>query len=177
MRNDSLGVFDYVKLDADPFAFQVHARDDESKVFFSTRNHTFLFTDRFIQLSASLNSTGRVWGLGERMHEFYLDPGKYTLWNRFRSAPEDDGEEPGENLFGSHPVYFTQVKGDSRLVTGVFTLNANAQDYIFSPDEQPDGFGLNVTHITTGGVLDMFFFVEAEPEAVLRMFHSIIGRP
>ena len=38
--------------------------------------------DDYLQLSASVNSTGKISGLGERVHDFWLDEGIYTIWTR-----------------------------------------------------------------------------------------------
>ena len=59
-----------------------------------------------MQLQAEIETSGRMFGLGERTREFWLDDGTYTMWARDEPTPYDDGNPPGKNTYGVQPVFF-----------------------------------------------------------------------
>lgn len=66
------------------FFYEIHQYNSPEDVIYSTWYHEnelkFIFDDYFKLEQAYLNSTGRIFGLGERTGEFWLEPGTYTVW-------------------------------------------------------------------------------------------------
>jgi alpha-glucosidase (family GH31 glycosyl hydrolase) len=64
-------------------------------VVYSTRYNKdslkFAFDTFFKVEQAFLNSTGKIFGLGERTGEFWLQPGTYTVWPKNQPSPVEDG--------------------------------------------------------------------------------------
>ena len=69
-----------------------------------------------------------IMGLGERNKmSLFLRDGVYSMWNFDSPTPPETGTLPGKNVYGTHPFYM--YKTDSQVWTGVFSNNANAQDW------------------------------------------------
>ncbi|KAH7971484.1 hypothetical protein HPB49_024641 [Dermacentor silvarum] len=60
-------------------------------------------------------------------------------------------------------------KGDG-TAWGVLILNSNAMDYTVTP-------GGNVAIATTGGILDLYFFVGSTPTQVVQQYQKLVGLP
>jgi len=86
------------------------------------------FDSYFNKFGGTVNSvsgddfTG-IWGLGERVNEFYLKNGTYTIWDFEQVNPIEDGKAPGKNIYGSQPFYMSKValKDNKAGYIGVFS--------------------------------------------------------
>lgn len=67
------------KMYKDPFGFEFRSFRDPDHAIVSARNTTFIMMDKYIQLDLKLPSR-RIYGLGERMREFTLQEGTWTMW-------------------------------------------------------------------------------------------------
>ncbi|CAG2179604.1 unnamed protein product, partial [Oppiella nova] len=72
-----------------------------------------------------------------------------------------------ENLYGVHPFY-TVLEADGKA-HGILFLNSNAMEYSFLPEPA-------LSLKTLGGVLDFFVFLGDNPEHVIQLYTSVIGR-
>ncbi|CAG2105314.1 unnamed protein product [Medioppia subpectinata] len=77
------------------------------------------------------------------------------------------GENHMKNLYGVHPFY-TVLESDGKA-HGILFLNSNAMDYTLLPEPA-------LSLKSTGGVLDFFVFVGENPEHVIQLYTSMIGR-
>lgn len=124
-----------------------------------------IFSDQFIQLSTYLASKN-VYGLGENSHESLKHDLQYKSWAAFNR-----GAAPGKhqmNLYGHHP-FFECLESDGKA-HGVLVLNSNALEYTLMPAP-----ALNLK--LAGGILDIFVFVGDNPEHVVQLYTSLVGRP
>ena len=65
---------------ANPFYFNFTSSQDSSNWYLTTRNMTLLFEEKFIQMDFLLPSQ-QLYGFGERMHDFRLGQGTWTMWS------------------------------------------------------------------------------------------------
>ncbi|KAK8083626.1 alpha/beta-glucosidase agdC [Apiospora saccharicola] len=177
-REDSLLSFSYA---ADPFSFQV-TRKATSDILFDTAGSPLVFEPQYIRIQSQLPSGPNLYGLGEHMDGFRLPFGDNytrTMWNR-----DSDGVPYGENLYGSHPVYFEHRGsggGDSNGGThGVFLRNCHGADIKPNEDSSNDGGDndkYSIEYILTGGDLDFFFLAGPSPVEVSRQYALVVGTP
>lgn len=108
----------------------------------------------------------RVFGLGERFHEFALGEGTWTMWAR---APSDEAKHGyddgtgGKQGYGAHPFMLVQGRHPGDYF-GVFFRNANAQSPLLKFNA--DG-GSTLSYITTGGQLEIEFFFHGKVKDVI----------
>ena len=166
----SQNITDFVKLseNGEEFSLSVHEFGNENNKFFDTADQHFVFSEYYIQLQAELETSGRIFGLGERTREFWLEEGTYTMWARDEGDPYDDGNPPGKNTYGVHPVVFAQNNRNSDFFA-LLNLNANAQDAIIGP-KKGTGDGKNLQFITTGGVLDLYVLAARAPLSLVTAY-------
>ena len=91
------------------------------------------------------------------------------MWARDIADPYDDGNPPGKNTYGVHPVVFAQNSRDTNFFA-LLNLNANAQDAIIGP-KKGEGAGKNLQFITTGGVLDLYVLAAKAPLELVSAYH------
>ena len=99
--------------------------------------------------------SNRVYGLGDRVHEFRLDEGAFTMWASGQDAKYDDGRGRG-GLSGVHPFVLVQSAKNARRYIGIFFRNANAMTPVLRYND--DGTS-TLSFITIGGQLEMYFFL------------------
>ena len=162
----------YVPKEGEIFFYEIHEKNNPSKVLYSTKGQQLVFTQNYIKTTSIINSNGKIFGLGERVGEFFLSEGVYTLWNRDEPSPIENGRRPGNNIYGTHPIYYTQMKTSNQFFA-VFDNNAGAQDFIIQSDPQ----GMKITHIKTSGVTDLFILMNDDIKNVVSEFINLIGRP
>ena len=154
------------------FYFEIHSKDNARDVYYSTKGLNLLYTEFYKTVRARINSQ-RVFGLGERIGEFFLSFGTYTVWNRgVGEQIPDYGESPGQNLYSSHPVYFVKRKLSSDFFA-VYHHNSGPQDFQF-------GAGLDgtiVTTISTTGRTNLFFLLSDKISNVIKNYYNLVGRP
>ena len=76
LRLEMLG-FQY---NANPFSFSFRDVMDPTNVYVDTTGQTLVFMDKYIQMDLTLPSQ-RIYGLGERVREFNLTEGTWTMWS------------------------------------------------------------------------------------------------
>jgi len=96
-RLDMLGF----EMSVSPFSFWFKDLLDDTNILLSTVGGTFVFMDKYIQMDFQFQSQ-RVFGLGERIHEFGLSEGAWSMWAKGQDSPYDDGMG-GKNIYGVHP--------------------------------------------------------------------------
>jgi maltase-glucoamylase len=69
-----------------------------------------------------------------------------------------------KNMYGQHPFYMG-IEENGRA-HGVFLLNSNAMEYLFTPSP-----ALILRSI--GGILDFYFIIEKSPMAVTQAYHKV----
>jgi hypothetical protein len=107
----------------DVFTFSgKHLYHYESMVF----DDYFMILNSTVTVTANESFTG-IWGLGERISDFFYGDGVYSSLARDNGSPFDNGKAPGQGMYGVHPVYFG--KAAEGVYFGVFNLNANAADW------------------------------------------------
>ena len=170
-------ITDFVKLSENgtEFSLSVHEFQNEANKFFDTTGQHFVFSEYYVQLQAEVETSGRMFGLGERTREFWLEDGTYTLWARDAADPYDDANPPGKNTYGVQPVLFAQNNRNTDFLA-ILNLNANAQDVIVGP-KKGSGTGKNVQFVTTGGVLDLYVLAATAPLEQVRRYHELVGKP
>ena len=159
--SDTGKVSDYVTVsnETEKFSLKIHEYQNEDNVYFEIGQDNLVFSDYYLGLQTDINTNGRVYGVGERITDFFIQSGIYTTWALDQTDPEDDGKPPGKNIYGSHPVYFTQAKSGSKYHWGMFNLNSDAQDT--KVDLENGKYGGQISHYISGqGIFDMFFFIE-----------------
>jgi len=73
-------------------------------------SNNFLFSDNFISFESHLTSDD-IYGFGERIHEFKLEEGIYTIWPVDRPNFYDDGKG-SKNLYGHQPIGLHKTKNN-----------------------------------------------------------------
>nr|WCZ58780.1 lysosomal alpha-glucosidase [Seculamonas ecuadoriensis] len=150
--------FDYT---AEPFAFWI-TRLLDNEVVFDTRGHALVFEDQYLEITSSLPNNPNIYGLGERVHNFRLDPNN-RVWTIFN---KDHGTQPDINLYGSH-AFYTEYRAPH--AHGVFLLNSNAMDVVLTMS--------SITYKVIGGVFDFYFFMGPDPKSVVAQYTELVGRP
>jgi len=154
----------------EPFYFELSHPDDPHDFIFTTRNMPFIYVKDFIQLKFMVNSR-HIFGLGERIADFELKDGIYSMFNR-DGFSEETGLPPGNNMYGSHPFYMVHLHNPNQFA-GVFFLNSNPMDF----KVRHVGMQTQIDHIFAGGVIDAFFFQRGSAEEVIKSYQYVIGRP
>jgi alpha-glucosidase (family GH31 glycosyl hydrolase) len=145
-----------------PFGFAVQ-RAAGGDVLFNTTGLPFNFEDYFLTIASSMVKDPAVYGLGERVESLrlpYNNPNPFTIWAR------DVGTPTFKNLYGAHPFYMEMRNGQAH---GVFLLNSNGMDINLQSGK--------ITYNVIGGVLDFFFVIGPSPDAAIKQYHEIIGKP
>lgn len=146
-----------------PFGLAISRKDTGTVVWNSTFGG-MIYSDQFLQISSTLNSTN-LYGLGEHV----LDNFKLNMdWQANVLYAADQGTPTGQwhNLYGVHPFYLNmETDGNAN---GVFFLNSNAMDIVLQPTP-------GITYRTIGGILDFFVFLGPSPDEVVQQYHSVIG--
>ena len=106
-----------------PFSFDLTHPDDNSTIILTTLDQNLIFMDKFLQISFLVNGQ-RVFGYGERVSNFFLEDGNYTLYAQEHTYKVDEGKG-AEQLNGVHP--FVGVKLNSNGYLGIVFKNSNAQ--------------------------------------------------
>ncbi|XP_063061397.1 sucrase-isomaltase, intestinal [Engraulis encrasicolus] len=164
--NPPAGPLNYkLELVKQPFGIRV-IRESTKKVLFDTTMGPLVFADQYLQLSAKLSSDN-IYGLGEHVHQHFRHDTNWRTWPIFtRDAFPNGGTH---NLYGHYP-FFLCLEDESGKSFGVFLMNSNAMEVTIQPAPA-------VTYRTIGGVLDFYVMLGDSPEAVVREFTELVGRP
>lgn len=149
------------------FEWSFNGKGNES--LFSTENCRLQFFDKYIELEAKIQ-TDYIFGMGERVDSFHLKNDNYSLWNRYVSY--DLGADSETGMFGSHPFFLNRLKNKKDFI-GVFMRNSNAMLFSF----WHTGNGTFINYKIVGGIIDLYIFHAADPDYIIKKYHSIIGRP
>ncbi len=143
----------------------------DKNIFYSfDTSKNFLYSDNFINFESHLTSDD-IFGFGERIHNFKLNEGLYTIWPIDKKNLYDKGLG-GKNLYGHQPIALHKTKFKDVWLGFVF-LNSNAQDVQISKK-------INETvlsHKTMGGIIDYYIIVDNSPDNVIRDIHYLVGIP
>lgn len=102
-------------------------------------------------------------GLFERTsNDLFLKDGVYSLWSRDIPNPIETGKTPGNNLYGTHPVFFAKATDNTWF--GVYSNLAAAQDWWI---KNSDSGNVDVTSIATGGTGDLYIFFGSNPNELV----------
>ncbi|KAH8034818.1 hypothetical protein HPB51_003105 [Rhipicephalus microplus] len=124
-----------------------------------------VMTEQFLQVVLPYSGE-QLYGFGESGHEHInLAMGSGTMFSRRVSnySAMDNAIANWDNFAGVHP-FFMNPKGDG-TAWGVLILNSNAMDYTVTS-------GGNIAIATTGGILDLYFFVGSTPAQVVQQYQK-----
>ena len=155
------------------FFFHLYRETEKQKnIFYSfTTRKNFLFSSSYINFESILSSDD-IYGFGERIHNFKLNQGIYTIWPANQKSEYDDGFG-GNNLYGHQPIALHKTKFDD-LWLGLVFLNSNEQDVQIYKNEKKETV---ISHKTIGGIIDYYIIVNNSPENVIRDIKYLIGSP
>ncbi|ODM96356.1 Maltase-glucoamylase, intestinal [Orchesella cincta] len=146
------------------FSFKV-IRKSTGTVLFDTTPGDFIFADQYLTLSWTPGSEN-VYGIGENeQHTFKHDFSQNNTWALWA---RDQPPEFTKNMYGVHP-HITVLEDDGNTHS-VVIVNSNAQQFTLSS-------GPTINYITTGGILDLYFFLGPTPEDVVKQYVEAVGRP
>lgn len=135
----------------------------------STIGQTLLFSDKYIQMDFHLPSQ-RIYGLGDRIHEFLLNEGAFTMWTSGQQGQYDDGRGRG-GLSGVHPFVLFET-ANRGVYAGLFFRNANAMTPVLRFNT--DGTS-TLSFITIGGQLEFYFLGQGSAHSVIQNYQGLIG--
>ena len=180
-NNNSLFKMEIHNFDSNNFSFILYLDDDKDnitenkdnnkKIFYTFNTlKNFLFSNNYINFESHLTSDD-IYGFGERIHNFKLKEGIYTIWPRDQKNYYDNGKG-GKNLYGHQPIGLHKTKYKDIWLGFVF-LNSNPQD-VEILKKYPETI---LTHKTIGGIIDYYIIVDNSPDNILRDIHYLIGIP
>jgi alpha-glucosidase (family GH31 glycosyl hydrolase) len=154
------------------FQWYYNSRFTKFTPLIDTHNCRLQYFDKYIEFEGLLDRD-YIYGMGERISSFHLKNGNFTLWNRYYPADHRLNSENG--MAGSHPFILNRLTDNQRQdFIGIFMRNSNAM--MFSVwDNVQNGTTINFKMV--GGIIDLFIFHTADPQYILRKYHSVIGRP
>ena len=156
-----------VTLNNSPFGLTVTRNSNNQQIFTISPSSLFQYQNQDIILTTSLNYPFNIYGFGERVTNFPLRAGTYTLFSKDSAGPYDDGQWPGKNMYSSQAMYLG-LDG-SGWAHGGFFLNSNAMDISVSSS--------SITFRPIGGIIDYFGFTGPRPEDVVKQYQCLVGLP
>ena len=159
------------ELFTNPFGFHFKSTRYEDNVLLSTDSSSFVMTDKYMQLDLQLPSR-RIYGLGERVHEFSLQEGAWTMWANGQRPAYDTGEGGG-NSYGVHPFALVQTKVKGEYL-GIYFRNSGAQSPVirYTGDDTA-----TLSYIAIGGNIEMYLFFKGSAKEIIAAYQTMIGRP
>ena len=94
-------------------------------MYVDTEGLNLAYMDKYIQMDFKLPSQ-RVFGLGERVREFNLKSGTWTMWSNGYSNHKVDDGTGRKGTYGVHPFVLAQSGSNNNDYFGIFFRNANA---------------------------------------------------
>jgi alpha-glucosidase (family GH31 glycosyl hydrolase) len=156
----------------DSFQWFFKGRTSDDVVLISTVDCKLQYFDKYIEFEALLERDF-IYGMGERIETFHLKNDNYSLWNRYHPYPPGGDTENG--MYGSHPFILTRENDrEPDAFNGIFMRNSNAM--LFSMWDHAHN-GTTINYKMVGGVIDLYLFHTADPQYIIRKYHSVIGRP
>ena len=152
------------------FGFRIMTSNDEEFFSFTTTKN-FIFSDTYINFESKL-TTDKIYGFGERTHDFHLNEGTYTIWPHDCGGTKYDDGQGGMNEYSHQPIGLHKTKFNGIWIGFVF-LNTNAQDVVIHSDKN----NTYLTHRTIGGIIDYYIIVNESPEEVIKSIQTLLGFP
>ena len=132
-------------------------------------SNSFIYSDQYIEFTTRTPSQN-VFGLGDRAAKFRYSNGVYTIWNKDQPEKIDIGQ-PGNNLYGTHPMWLCREKSGN--FHAILLRNSNAMDIVIS---DADHGRKSLQFKVIGGILDFRFFLgNDDPEQVVERYHRYLG--
>ena len=158
---------------SEEFAFRLVNNDNQEFYYFNS-SQNFIFSDTYINFESKLTSN-KIYGFGERTHDFKLNEGIYTMWSFDCSGTRYDDGKGGMNQYSHQPIGLHKTKYENLWLGFVF-LNTNAQDVVikYNNNNESEVF---LTHKTIGGIIDYYIIVGNYPEEVIRNIQFLLGIP
>lgn len=117
-----------------------------------------------------------IMGLFERVSsDLFLPDGVFSLWSLDTANPVETAKPPGNNLYGTHPIYMGMASDDTWF--GVYTNLAAAQDWWIKTDDSGANRNVGINTYAVGGAGDLYFMMGADANVVTKMYHTIVGTP
>lgn len=171
---------DFVKVNSDPttkaISIDILAADKTTPVYTISGDMQlgdYLNTMRGVAHTRIANFKGLM-GLAEQTTtDLFLQDGLYSLWTLDTANPVETRKAPGSNMYGVHP--FLMGAATDGTWFGVFANNAAAQDWRIKNDATTGE--VSISAMATGGAGDLRFMVGATPDAVTKLYHTVVGKP
>ena len=150
--------------------------NNEIYLYFNKNN--FFYSDNLIVFDQELTND-LIFGFGERVLDFKLGLGKYTIWPNDTTLTYRDKRTGGYNLMGHQPIGLHRT--EKGLYVGLVFLNTNAQDVVI---QKPNILSyltfskkVSLEHRTIGGIIDYYITIGKTADEAISKIHKIIGRP
>lgn len=148
------------------FWFKI-TRRSTGETIFSTKGSKLIFEDQFLEFKTSLNENHYLFGLGEHIDNFQINPGSVkTLFNA------DIPNTEKANIYGTHPFYVEErfnETDNSPSSYGVYLRNAHAQEVLVGET--------SLTWRTIGGSIELYFFSGPSTKEVVKQYQEVVGLP
>lgn len=148
----------------DTFNFNFKDVENKDATWIDTKDQTMVFADKYSQMDFKLPSWN-VTGFGERVSQTNLTQGAWTMWGKNKQPEMDFGEGEGKQTTGVHPfIMFKNPK--TGTFGGMFFRNSNYQAPIvrFNTTDQTT---IDLSYITTGNKIEVYFFLSGTAEFVI----------
>ena len=157
----------------DEFSFRIMT-DDKKEFYYFNTSQNFIFSDTFISFQSKLTSD-KIYGFGERTHDFELGEGIFTMWSFDSSGTKYDDGKGGMNQYSHQPIGLHKTRFKNLWLGFVF-MNTNAQDVVLNYNKEDDS-EMFLTHKTIGGIIDYYIIVDKTPENVIKNIQFLLGIP
>ena len=154
-----------------PFGFKFTSDRDPNNVLVSTEGGSFLMMDKYMQIDLQLPSR-RIYGMGERVREFTLTEGAWTMWANGQNPQYDTGYGAG-NSYGVHPFALVQSKAMGEFF-GIYFRGSSAMSTVVTYTGTD---AATLSYISTGGQIEIYFMFKGTPKEIIKQYHTIIGKP
>ena len=145
------------------FSFEIRRRGS-NEIIFDSAFAPLVYEDQYISFGTSV-PTDHVYGLGgnnpSKKLKLDFNYARQSLWSRFSQFEAYEAH-------GSTPFYLGFCKDNTAF--GVYFQNANAMEVETQPAP-------GMVFRTTGGIVDIYFFMGPTPAEVIRDFTKAVGRP
>eukprot|EP01022_Parablepharisma_sp_SALTPOND_P002386 TRINITY_DN1097_c0_g1_i1.p1 TRINITY_DN1097_c0_g1~~TRINITY_DN1097_c0_g1_i1.p1 ORF type:complete len:2193 (+),score=167.35 TRINITY_DN1097_c0_g1_i1:16766-23344(+) len=154
----------------DQFSFTLLDRDSPANTIVTTDGAYFRYMEKYLVAEFVLDSD-RIFGLGERLANFSLREGNYTIFSRDQGAVIETRANPGHNLYGSHPFMLYQLRNGQFAAIFFKTSNALQVNLKFT------GTTTTVRYSTVGGIMDFYILYKGDAQFILQQYHNLVGKP
>ena len=130
------------------------------------------FTDQFMELNMLYSSHGdsqfQFFGFGERRGDMVLGQHHWShgVWNR------DLPPMVNKNLYGDQPIWIAYNPSLEKVIGNIW-WNSNAKSFEIIPLTSQTRLSIR----SNGGIFDLFFVLDENPDQVVNTIHAILGPP